>query len=38
MIAVGGKGDERKLDEDMQVEPNGRKELEEIITRGRFDF
>jgi nitroreductase len=38
MIAVGGKGEESKLDEDMQVEPNGRKDLEEIISRGRFDF
>ena len=38
MIAVGGKGDESSLDEDMQVQPNGRKDLKEITTRGSFDF
>ncbi|MFB6116366.1 MAG: nitroreductase family protein [Candidatus Nanosalina sp.] len=38
MIAIGGKGDESRLDEDMRVEPNGRKDLDEITTRGSFDF
>ena len=38
MIAIGGKGDESQLDEDMQVEPNGRKDLDEITTKGGFDF
>lgn len=38
MIAIGGMGDESKLDEDMQVEPNGRKDMDEIVTKGSFDF
>lgn len=38
MIAVGSEGDESQLDEDMQVEPNGRKEMSEIISKGSFDF
>lgn len=38
MVAVGGKGDESKLEEDMQVEPNGRKDMEEIVSNGKFDF
>ncbi len=38
MVAVGGKGDESKLDEDVRVEPNGRKELDEITSKGSFDF
>lgn len=38
MVAVGGKGDESKLDEDAQVEPNGRKEMDEIVSNGKFDF
>ena len=38
MIAVGSQGDESQLDEDMQVEPKGRKEMEEIVSKGKFDF
>lgn len=38
MIAIGSKGDESQLDEDMQVEPNGRKDMDEIVTKGSFDF
>lgn len=38
MIAVGSHGDESELDEDMQVEPKGRKEMDEIVSKGRFDF
>ena len=38
MIAVGSKGDEDALDEDMQSKPNGRKEMEEIVNKGNFDF
>ena len=38
MIAVGSEGDESQLDEDMQVHPNGRKDMEEIVTKGSFDF
>lgn len=38
MIAIGSKEDEESLDEDMQVEPNGRKDLDEIISKGSFDF
>lgn len=38
MIAVGSKEDEEALPEDARVEPNGRKEMEEIVSRGSFDF
>jgi nitroreductase len=38
MIAVGSKGDESELPEDFQVEPNGRKEMNEIVSKGSFDF
>ena len=38
MIAIGSKGDESDLDEDFRVEPNGRKAIDEIVTRGGFDF
>lgn len=38
MIAVGSYGDKEKIDEDMQAEPKGRKTLDEIRTRGGFDF
>ena len=38
MIAVGSYGDKEKIDEDMRVEPNGRKELDEIRTKGGFSF
>ena len=38
MIAVGSKEDEEKLDEDIQVRPNGRKNQEEIVSKGSFDF
>ena len=38
MIAIGSKGDESELDEDFRVEPNGRKAMDEIVTRGSFDF
>lgn len=38
MIAVGSRGDESQLDEDMQHEPNGRKDMEEIVSKGKFDF
>jgi nitroreductase len=36
MVAVGSKGDEKSLPEDMQVEPNGRKNLDEIVFNGKF--
>jgi nitroreductase len=36
MIAVGSKGDEESLPEEMRVEPNGRKQLEEIVFNGKF--
>jgi nitroreductase len=36
MIAIGSKGDESSLDEDFRVEPNGRKDLDEIAMQGRF--
>ena len=38
MIAVGSKEDEESLPEDARVEPNGRKDMEEIVSRGSFDF
>ena len=38
MIAVGSKEDEEALPEDARVEPNGRKEMEEIVSRGSFNF
>ncbi len=38
MIAVGSKEDESKLHEDAQVEPNGRKSMDEVVSRGSFDF
>lgn len=38
MIAIGSREDESKLDEDMQVTPNNRKDMEEIVTKGGFDF
>jgi len=38
MIAVGSKEDEQALDEDIQVSPNGRKSMDEIISKGSFDF
>jgi len=38
MIAIGSQEDEEELDEDMRVEPNGRKGLDEIISKGSFDF
>ncbi len=38
MIAIGSKGDETKLPEDMRVKPNGRKELDKIATKGKFSF
>ena len=38
MVAVGGKGDPSKLEEDVRVEPNGRKDMSEIISKGRFEF
>ena len=38
MIAVGSEGDESQLDEDMRVESNGRKDMEEIVSKGSFDF
>lgn len=38
MIAIGSKEDEEDLDEDFRVQPNGRKNLEEITARGSFDF
>jgi nitroreductase len=36
MVAVGSKGDEKSLPEDMKVEPNGRKNLDEIVFNGKF--
>ncbi|MFB6158161.1 MAG: nitroreductase family protein [Candidatus Nanohalobium sp.] len=36
MVAVGSKEDESKLDEDFRVEPNGRKDLDEIVFQGSF--
>ncbi|WEL23605.1 nitroreductase family protein [Candidatus Nanohalovita haloferacivicina] len=38
MIAIGSKEDEEDVDEDAQVEPNGRKSLDEIRSKGSFDF
>lgn len=38
MIAVGSKGDEEQLDEDMQAKANDRKEMDEIVSKGSFDF
>ncbi|MFB6100157.1 MAG: nitroreductase family protein [Candidatus Nanohalobium sp.] len=38
MVAVGSKGDESELPEDFRVEPNGRKEMDEIVSKGSFDF
>jgi nitroreductase len=38
MIAIGSRGDESELGEDFRVEPNGRKNLDEIVSRGGFDF
>jgi len=38
MVAIGSKGDESQLDEDVQVEPSGRKDMDEIVSKGRFDF
>jgi nitroreductase len=38
MVAVGSWEGEQDLPEDAQVEPNGRKELDEIISKGRFKF
>lgn len=38
MIAVGSKEDESDLPEDMQVEPNGRKKLNETVAKGNFSF
>ncbi|MBY6294382.1 nitroreductase [Nanohaloarchaea archaeon H01] len=38
MIAVGSKEDESQLPEDARVEPNGRKSMDEIVSRGSFDF
>jgi nitroreductase len=37
MIAIGSKGDESSLDEDFRVEPNGRKDLDEITMQGSFE-
>jgi Nitroreductase len=38
MTAVGSKGDPEQIDEDMRVEPNGRKDPDQIRTRGGFSF
>ncbi len=38
MIAIGSWEDEKQLPEDFQVEPNNRKDLEEIISKGEFNF
>lgn len=38
MVAIGSYEGEDTIDEDLQVEPNGRKELEEVVTKGEFDF
>lgn len=38
MIAIGSKEDSSEIPEDMRVEPNGRKELDKIISKGEFDF
>ena len=38
MIAVGSKEDEESLPEDARVAPNGRKDMDEIVSRGSFDF
>ncbi|QGA80540.1 nitroreductase family protein [Candidatus Nanohalobium constans] len=38
MVAIGSKGDESELPEDMRVEPNGRKDMDEIVAQGSFDF
>ena len=38
MIAIGSKEDETQLPEDMQAQPNGRKDMKEIVTKGNYDF
>ncbi len=38
MIAVGSHGDESELDEDVQVKPNNRKDMDEIVSKGAFNF
>ena len=38
MIAVGSREDESRLPEDSRVKPNGRKDLTEITSKGKFDF
>lgn len=38
MIAVGSQEDESDLPEDFRVKPNGRKNLEEIVSKGKFNF
>jgi len=38
MIAVGSQEDEESLPEDMRVEPNGRKSLDEVVSKGGFNF
>lgn len=38
MIAVGSWEGEEELPEEMRVEPNGRKGLDEIVAKGGFDF
>lgn len=38
MIAVGSQEDEENLPEDMRVKPNGRKSLDEVTSRGSFNF
>jgi nitroreductase len=38
MVAIGSPGDESELEEDLQIEPNGRKPLDEIVSNGGFDF
>lgn len=38
MIAIGSKEDSSKIPQDMRVKPNERKEMDKIISKGKFDF
>jgi len=38
MVAIGSQEDEEEVPEDMRVHPSGRKDLSEIISKGKFNF
>ena len=38
MISIGSYEPEKEIEEDKKVEPNGRKDLDEIAAKGSFDF